>query len=376
MLPKNFTMNKELLKKYCNNNCTKEELGSVLTWFEKFAGTFEGKSLLFRIWEELPEEGVNSTNNFDLLLNRIHHEINLVESKKLMTNEDQTSIKHKNVEKFITIFTRVAAILILPVLGFGLYISTKYQSVRHGQENVSHTYSEVFSSDDAITKVTLPDGSNVWLNHGSTLRYPTFFQGVTRTVELTGEGYFEVAHNPKRPFTVKAGEIQILALGTSFNVLAYPDEDRIETSLIEGTIEIQRMDEDKNVINLLVTQPLELVIYDKADKGIITHSIKDERYYSWKDGKLIFKKVPMGEVVKKLSRWFNVDIQIKDPELLELTYTATFIHENLQQVMELLSIVSPIDYSISNREENSDGTFSKRKVVLTYKKKHTINEQS
>ena len=92
--------------------------------------------------------------------------------------------------------------------------------------------------------------------------------------------------------------------------------------------------------------------------------IADDRYFSWKDGKLVFKKEPMGEVVKKLSRWFNVDIQIKDPELLELTYTATFVHETLPQVMELLTLVSPVSYSISNRKEISDGTIYKKKNHL------------
>ena len=131
----------------------------------------------------------------------------------------------------------------LPVLGFGLYMSFKYQSVRHGQISVNQAYNEVFSSVDAITKVTLPDGSNVWLNHSSTLKYPAMFQGDSRTVELTGEGYFEVAHNPKIPFIVKAGEIQVVAHGTTFNIMAYPDEDRIETSLINGSVELQRLNQ-------------------------------------------------------------------------------------------------------------------------------------
>jgi len=207
------------------------------------------------------------------------------------------------------------------------------------------------------------------LNHSSTLKYPAMFLGDSRTVELTGEGYFEVAHNPKIPFIVKAGEIQVLAHGTTFNILAYPDERKIETSLINGSVELQRLNTDRTIVNLLKMKPSDLATYNSIDKEIITRSIEDERYYSWKDGKLIFKKEPMGEVVKKLGRWFNVDIQIKDPELLELTYTATFVHETLPQVMELITLVSPVSYSISNREEISDGTFTKRKVILSYRKK-------
>ena len=84
-------------------------------------------------------------------------------------------------------------------------MSSRYQSaIRHAQISVNQAYNEVFSSVDAITKVTLPDGSNVWLNHSSSLKYPAMFRGDIRTVELTGEGYFEVAHNPENTFYCKS----------------------------------------------------------------------------------------------------------------------------------------------------------------------------
>jgi transmembrane sensor len=208
-------MNKELLKKYCSNCCTEVELSSVLAWFEVSAKTAEGKSLLFEIWDELPDEDCNLQIDFDFILDKIHHKVNLDLSKKLLEVANQNLIKYKRRKHFINVLTRVAAILMLPVFSFGLYMSFKYQSSRHDQIFVNQTYNEVFSSVDAITKVSLPDGSNVWLNHSSTLKYPAMFQGDYRTVELTGEGYFEVAHNPKIPFVVKAGEIQVLARGTT-----------------------------------------------------------------------------------------------------------------------------------------------------------------
>jgi ferric-dicitrate binding protein FerR (iron transport regulator) len=361
-------MNKELLKKYCCNHCTEEELSSVLTWFEGSAESCEGKSLLFKIWEEVPDEDSNPDVNFDLLLDRIHHEVNLSQSKKLLEISDQNLV-NKRRENFLKILMRAAAILLLPALGFGLFMSVKYQSVRYGQTSVNQAYNEVFSSVDAITKVTLPDGSNVWLNHSSSLKYPAMFHGNARSVELNGEGYFEVAHNPKIPFIVMAGEIEIKALGTAFNVMAYPDEDRIETSLIDGRVELEWKNPNGDMIPLLRMKPTDLVIFQKSNNEISTRTIVDDRYFSWKDGKFIFNSEPIEEVVKKLSRWFNVDIQIKDPELLELTYTATFIHETLPQVLELLSMMSPVSYSISSREEISPGTFTKRKVILSYRKK-------
>jgi len=363
-------MDKELIEKYYNNSCTEEELNSVLEWIEGPSRTPEGKALLFKIWEELPDEESNLEINFDLILDKIHHKVNLAQPKKFPENADQNFRKNNRINQLIKIFSRVAAILILPVLSFGLYMSFKYHSTRQDQNSVNQAYNEVFSSVDAITKVSLPDGSIAWLNHSSKLKYPAMFQGDSRMVELFGEGYFEVAHNPKIPFVVKAGEIQVLARGTTFNILAYQDDDRIETSLIEGNVEIQRLDAERNLVQLLKIKPSDLAIFQKSSNEISIHTIVDDRCFSWKDGKLVFQKDPMREVVKKLNRWFNVDIQIKDPELLELTFTATFVHETLPQVMELLAMISPISYSISNRTEISNGTFTKRKIILSYKK-HT-----
>lgn len=357
-----MNLNKGLLKKYCNNTCTGEELNNILVWFEESACTSEGKALLFEIWDELPNESDNKKINFDLLLGRIHREINLAQTRKLLIKSKQNLIRYKKREYFIKIITRVAAVLMLPVFGFGLYMSARYQSAI-----ANRTYNEVFSSVDAITKVTLPDGSNVWLNHSSSLKYPSIFQGNSRNVELNGEGYFEVVSNSKIPFIVNAGEIQIKALGTAFNIMAYPNEDRIETSLIKGRVELQRINANGKVIPIFTMKPSDLSTFQKENNKISTRIIHDDRYFSWKEGKLTFNEEPMNEVVKKLSRWFNVDIIVKDPELLNLTYTATFVSETLPQVMELMAMISPVSYSISNRQEISSGIFAKRKIILRYK---------
>jgi transmembrane sensor len=362
-------MNKELLEKYFSNRCTEEELKSVLKWFAESSYTSEGKSLLHKIWEDLPDKNDNLKTDFDLLLDRIHHKVNLAQSKELLYKADQDLIKYKRKERFLKTLMKVAAILLLPVLGFGLYMSARYQSARNTRLMANQTYNEVFSSVDAITKVTLPDGSKVWLNHSSSLKYPAIFLGNTRNVELKGEGYFEVVHNTKIPFIVKTSDIQIKAVGTTFNIMAYPDEDRIETSLINGKIELEKASPNGKIIPLLKMKPQDFAVFKKSNNEITNRTITDDRYFSWKDGKLIFDAEPMHDVVKKLSRWFNVDIQINDPMLLDLTYTATFTHETLPQVLELMSLISPVSFSVQGRKEIGPGTFSKEKVLLKYKKK-------
>lgn len=362
-------MKKELIEKYFNNNCSEEELKLVLDWFSTSAYLPEGKALLYNMWEEFDEQESGDKADFDTILCKIHHEINIRQSKVLIDNSENDLVRYSRRQYFITLIRNVAAILLLPVLGLGLFYSVRYYSAKSIHKSVNVAFNEVFSSFDAITKVTLPDSSVVWLNHSSTLRYPAEFQVGSRNVELKGEGYFEVAHNSKIPFIVKAGEIEIVARGTTFNLLAYPEEDKIETSLINGVVEIRRMEDRGRYVSLLTMKPTDMAVYQDKTNEISTHTITDDRYYSWKDGKLVFSKEPMSEVVKKLGRWFNADIQTNDAELLDFPISATFVHETLPQVLDLLTLIAPINYSISDREALRDGTFSKRKIVLRYCKR-------
>jgi transmembrane sensor len=362
-------MNKRLVEKYLSNNCNEQELEMVLSWFRDSADKADGQAILRRIWEELPENDFAMTINFDSLLNRIHHNINMHQTKLLIENANYDLVKYNRRQYLMKLIRNAAAILLLPVLSLGLFFSYKYYSVKSFQLSTIQAYNEVFSSFDAITKITLPDGSTVWLNHNSSLRYPSAFTEKSRKVELKGEGYFDVAHNSKSPFIVSAGEIQVVAYGTTFNVMAYPEENKIEATLITGRVELMKSLPDKKTTTLYKMNPSDHTIYYKDDNEVLTKRFMDERYFSWKEGKLIFTAEPMDEVVKKLSRWFNVDIQMKDPELSDITLTATFVHETLPQVMGLLAIVSPVNYSISKRKVNSDGTFPREKVILSYRNK-------
>jgi len=358
-------MDNFLLQKYLSNCCDGQELNKVFSWFTNEGTKPEGKALFYKIWEELSEDDKEMTVDFDIILHRIHHNINLSQTRELIKEAEDDLIRFKIRQNFIRFLRNAAAILLLPVLCLGIYYSVKYYSENDQPFSVSQTYNEVFSSVDAITKVTLPDGSNVWLNHSSSLRYPAVFTGKCREVQLNGEGYFEVAHNPDLPFIVNTGEIQVVAIGTTFNVMAYPSEYKIETSLINGNVELKKSLPDGKIETLYKMRPTDFAIYNKNKGDIITKTIADERHFSWKEGKLIFTAEPMEEVIKKLNRWFNVDIQIKDKEIMNLTLTATFANESLTQVMELLAIVSNIKYSISERELNNDGTFTRKQVIIS-----------
>lgn len=353
-------MDKKLFIRYIKNELTEKELNTFISELQSGDPGDDISTYLYRLWEDIADSNLKSDVQFESILNSIHYQINLFKFRKI---EKQRSRKYT----FIRRIRDFAAILLIPVLILAGYMYSKNPLLASHKTKFNQTFNEVYSSADAITKITLPDGSTIWLNHNSTLKYPAEFTGKTRSVQLTGEGYFDVVHNSKIPFIVETGGIKVLATGTTFNVMTYPDEEKIETTLIEGSIDLFKSDTDFEGLPLVRLIPGKVAIYDKSNNEVDTRTFSDQRYFSWIEGKLIFTAEPMDMVVKKLSKWFNVDIQIKDPELSELTLTATFIHETLPDVMELISLISPLEYKISNREINPDGSFTKRRVILTKK---------
>lgn len=355
-------MDKNLLIRYFTGSCSQDELASVLKWFDDCQYNNKDRKLIFSVLEALNPECVDSKDvNFNAILEKLHYKI-------IHREIDKKRFRLKTNKQLFTIFSKIAAILLLPLLSFGLIMSIKYQTIKSKQQIENMAFNEVSSSVDAITKVLLPDGSNVWLNHSSTLRYPAAFMGKSRNVELRGEGYFEVVSDSAKPFIVSAGDIRISALGTTFNVLAYPEEDMIITSLIKGKVNLERIDDNGKIRHFYSMAPLDFVSYRKSQKQYISGKITDDRCFSWKSGKLVFKNETMGNAVVALSRWFNVDIEITDAEIRDITVTATFLESTLTQVMDILKKVAPIDYTIIYGEKLDDDTFRKPRVLLKYRR--------
>ena len=357
-------MNRELLDKYLNNRCSENELKQVLAWFEDPDNREEAREYFRMYWDNLNEDDRSRETDYNLVLNAIHHTINLQKSEDSPVLEG-AQVKSGRWGLYFRYFRNAAAILLIPVLGLTFYLFSKYNSVRT-EESISRiSYNEVFSPVDAITKVLLPDSSIVWLNHSSSLRYPAEFNRKDRNVELKGEGYFEVASDPGKPFVVSVENINVVAVGTTFNIMAYPKDNMIETSLIEGRVKF-RVNSGGKSSSELEMKPEDMIVYARDNGELTRLTINDDRYFSWKDGKLVFTAEPMSEVVKKLNRWFNADIEIADPRVGGLTLTATFVNESLTQVLDLISMVSPVKYTVSERDSTTNATYTRREVTLDY----------
>lgn len=278
-----------------------------------------------------------------------------------------TRISKQETTKWWISIQRAAAILLLPLLIYSGYISIRNISLKNQQE--AHVVMQTISSRQGmVTQFELADGTKVWLNSGSALQFPSLFTGDLREVNLSGEAFFEVTKNENQPFLVKAKDLNIEVLGTSFNVVSYDDEQQAEVVLVEGKVSLfSEIDQVKKVFGTL--NPGQRVVYLDENQQVLAEEVEVDKYIAWREGNLIFRDDKMEDVVRRLSRWFNVEIVINDPEIKNYAYKATFRNENLTQVLNLLKISAPIDYQIIDNMLLPNGEYSKQKVYLMKKKK-------
>jgi ferric-dicitrate binding protein FerR (iron transport regulator) len=228
---------------------------------------------------------------------------------------------------------------------------------------------EVVTNGGSKSTVHLPDGSFVILNTGSRLVYNKDFGAETRDVYLTGEGFFDVAHNEKIPLVVHAGNIDIKVKGTAFNVRAYTEDSIVEAALIRGSIEVFTQADPERKILL---RPNEKIIIGKS--SVISSAKKENKQESnkeevfslgklrpnpvdstiaeiaWIENKLAFYKEPFETLAKKMERWYNVSIEFNDEKLNQLTFTGSFEKEDIVEALNALRQITPFQYSIRNRK--------------------------
>jgi ferric-dicitrate binding protein FerR (iron transport regulator) len=347
-------MTKDLFINYLQGKCTEEEFEQILSWIREGSQSISGKELVQEIWEEFePEDDSIENTKYNLILDKIHHQINISQNSSPSISE-----KASTKNRLFSIITRVAAILLLPVLC--LYIYTNLSEKDRFAANLNDL--EVEAPAGSRIHIKLGDGTKVWLNHGSKLKYPYRFTGEKRNVFLTGEAFFEVAHNSQIPFIVGTDRMEVKATGTAFNVSAYPEDGIIETTLVEGKVILY-----ENNREIKVLSPSECLKFNtqKNDYTLLTGNT--EKYTAWKDGLLVFKNDPIEEVAKKLGRWYNIEVEIKKEKIKEYPFTATFTDETLSQVLELLSLATPVNYKLTGSKKLPDGSFSKQKVQIELK---------
>jgi len=329
-----------------------EEL--IPSWFEGTLSPEEREKV--GQWKEASEE------NRQIFADSLRAWEGMEQLRRMKKYDPEKAIQQVNAKiekqkkiRVLDIFQKVAAVLILPLmvatLWFALFIAWHTLEIPAGMR------SEFY----------LPDSTKVYLNSKTSLSYPLTFNDTIREIKLSGEAYFEVAENKEVPFIVNTGRINVEVTGTEFIATRYPHEELTEIVLVEGGINLFQGDYHTNKKDIVQLKPGEKALCLDSDKEMAIDKVNTGKYLAWKEGLLVFRDDPMPEVVRRLNRWFNVDIQLEGPELKGWAYTATFEDESLEQALELLKISAPIEYTIKRREMKTDKTFSKMEIVIKQK---------
>jgi len=205
------------------------------------------------------------------------------------------------------------------------------------------------------SELTLSDGTEIWLNSGTELDFPTEFKGKTREIYVNGEIFIEVAHNQQIPFIVHAQDMDIRVQGTSFNISAYRDDIKKTVVLVEGKVKIERG--EKHIAELLPNEKIDI-----TENNILKETVDVSEYISWRNGVLEFNSTPMPEILKKIGRYYNVQFEgTTDMKLRELTCSGKlFLSNNLDSVMTSVSILSSTTY----QRENNKILISKKQMPM------------
>ena len=266
----------------------------------------------------------------------------------------QAKLKTNRRKNMYNQLMRYAAFLTIPLFLSSLVLGYLYFSGTETDEK----YAEVVTATGSVICYELPDHSVVWLNAGSTLRYPTTFKKDNRLVELKGEAYFEVQADKDRPFYVNTPNgLSVYVYGTKFNVAAYEDDNYIETVLEKGKVNVITPDQET-----IVLAPGEQLLYDKQSQKSKKNKVDVYGKIAWKDGKLIFRNASLEEILKRLERHFNVEIQFNNRSGKEYKYRATFRTETLSQILDYLARSADLKWKIEEPQQQADDTLSKTKI--------------
>jgi len=322
----------------------------------------EQKQLVIE-WLKSPEN-----NNLFQQLKKIDSltiDLNLLRQFDLDKGKQQVRKKYR-VNKVVSIsvwMQRIAAILFIPVVLGGIWFYLQQNELRKNLAVLMVTQ-EIITQPGTKTHLFLPDSTEVWLNAASSLRFPSAFAGNERRISLEGEAIFKVYKNKKKPFIVSTSSMEVEAVGTEFNVSAYSGDLKFSTTLAEGKVKITDLTKPDQVMFI---DPGAQLNFDTKNKTYKAKQVRVQDVIAWRDGVLIFNETPFYEVAAKLGRWFNADIQINDQSVANYRFTGTFTSENLDQVMDLLTLSTPISYSISKRKILDNRTFTKQHIKIMKK---------
>ena len=302
-----------LFRRYLDGSCSSDEESELLAYITENDNE-ETRSLLKGIWNN-PVRKLSQSQEQRILQQILLQEINV-----------SGESRHFG-------WIRIAAsIALIGVVALGLY-----QFYSDKDETIPEI--AVAKSDHRFIK--LSDGSTVILNEGSTLDYPDAFSGAKREVTLSGEAFFNISHDPGRPFLVRTGQLTTTVLGTSFNVKAYDDQDDITVTVTRGKVSVS---DDKNVLGIIT--PDQQITFHKKTRKAQQDLVSATEVIAWAETDLYFEDVSITDAFARLEERFSVTIEFEEEKVRDCRFTATFVKgEDLNQILDVICEFNNLEYS-------------------------------
>lgn len=314
----------QILRDGRSENAHEEERQKMLSLFHQSEVEYDLKEQLFEELENMPEKGTSIPNTKKMFFNLWSVIEHLEERKNFKT-------------RYFTVWIRVAAALVV-----GLVTGVLLTILANNEDPLYYT---AHSPMGSVSEWVLPDNTVIFLNSGSRIRYTMEGNEQVREVFLEGEAWFDVEKDKKRPFLVHTPLYDVFVTGTKFNVKAYPSENKVITTLEEGEILLKSAGQAKLEEEIRLN-PGEQAVLGREIKHLSIQKVETRYYTSWKDNKLIFMNMNLKELLVLLERKFGVDIEVKDPSILDYHCDGTFKNESILDVMQIIQRTLPIEYEI------------------------------
>lgn len=312
----------KVIRKFFGGEYSEDTNRAFRAWVADDKNTAEKDEALRNEWKRLRAKADASTEaSFKRLLGRVQ------------TSETRTAPPYRRLN--IWHYAAVMALLVASV-------ATTYILTRHSLTNPSSMV-ERYTSYGQMDSIALPDGSKVMLNSNSFILYPdNFNEGKTRTIYLIGEGNFEVAKNPDKPFIVRCGNLSVTALGTEFNVNAYPENNDIEATLLEGKVKVACGDND------YILSPGEQIVYNRLSNESRLQTVNMQDVTAWQRGEIVFRSSHINKVLHTLEHRFGVHFQYNENLFNDDAFNFSFRRDaSLRQVLDIMKLVTgKFDYKI------------------------------
>ena len=339
-MPNKPVVNKRLLDKYFNNECTHQERQVVLDWLSNPENKLLAHEAMRSQWEEL-EGKEDAAFDIDKSLDEMQRKIPGFGASTETSGAKRFSSRRRGS---LSLWRMAAALAGTLVLFFSVLLFLRPDVTPLADDHHDHT--KIKSSSGEVILRVLSDGTKVWLNAESSISYPISFKGDSiREVRLSGEAFFDVAEDKNQPFVVRTRDIDIRVLGTAFNVKSYEGDSTVKTTLVRGKVLVRNKHRKDNV----ELSPNQQAVFSHLTEQITLREVQAEKHTSWNSGSLLFEDDNLYDVIRSLERWYGIFIHLQDKSSMECRLTARIDKESLTETLEILKSLTGIRYSVKGK---------------------------